>query len=137
MRAFLRGKGWVAAAVAAGALASSACTANQSTDAAAAARPGSFQSVMATKLPGRFGPHLAQADQPAADQGTAPQPGSFQAVMGSKLPGVYGPHLAQADVPQSAAAADTCQPGSSAAIWSVKLPPNARPGSPDRYKDCR
>jgi hypothetical protein len=32
---------------------------------------------------------------------------------------------------------DTCWPGSAAAVMSAKYPPNARPGKPATYKDCR
>lgn len=38
---------------------------------------------------------------------------------------------------QSQVALNTCGTGSFAAIMSAKLPPNARPGSPEIYKDCR
>jgi len=37
---------------------------------------------------------------------------------------------------QSQVALNTCGTGSFAAIMSAKLPPNARPGSPEIYKDC-
>ena len=115
----------------------SACAANQSSEAASAAAPGSFRSIMATKLPGVFGPHLPAAAAASPDRGPQPMPGSFQAVMATKMPGVYGPHLAAADAAPTQVAASTCQPGSFAAVMSVKLPPNARPGNPEIYKDCR
>ncbi len=38
--------------------------------------------------------------------------------------------------PQSQVALNTCGTGSFAAIMSAKLPPNARPGNPEIYKDC-
>lgn len=37
---------------------------------------------------------------------------------------------------QNQLALNTCGTGSFAAIMSAKLPPNARPGSPEIYKDC-
>jgi hypothetical protein len=101
-----------------------------------AARPGSFQAIMATKMPGVYGPHLAQADQPAA-AGAQAQPGSFQTIMSTKSPGVYGPHPAAANTPAEKVADNSCRPGSFAAVMAAKLPPNARPGNPQLYKDCR
>ncbi len=127
----------VAAAVAA-VLWVSACAANQSSDAAPAARPGSFRAIMAVKLPGVYGPHLAAADQAAAaDSVVTAQPASAKAVLAAKLPGVYGPHLAAADAGSTQVVSSTCQPGSFAAVMSAKLPPSARPGNPEIYKDCR
>lgn len=114
----------------------SACAASQSVDASAAG-PGSARSILAAKQPGVFGPHLAAADAPAAAPGGQVMPGSSEAVLGSKMPGVYGPHLPAADAAPQQVAASTCQPGSFAAVMSAKLPPNARPGKPEIYKDCR
>ena len=123
------------AAMAVGVIWVSACAANQSSDGAAAT--GSFHSILAAKMPGVYGPHLAAADQPAAVPLAQPMPGSSQAVMATKMPGVYGPHLAAADAPAAQVAASTCQPGSFAAVMSAKYPPSARPGSSELYKDCR
>ena len=65
----------------------SACAANQSSEAASAAAPGSFRSIMATKMPGVYGPHLAAADAaPTQVAASTCQPGSFAAVMSVKLP---------------------------------------------------
>jgi hypothetical protein len=102
-----------------------------------AARPGSFQATMAAKMPGVYGPHLAQADQPAAPADGQAKPGSFQTIMSTKSPGVYGPHPAAANTPAEKVADNSCRPGSFAAVTAAKLPPNARPGNPQLYKDCR
>jgi hypothetical protein len=134
---FLKSGETLAAALAVGSLLSaSACAASQTSDAAAPAQAGSFHSIMAEKLPGLFGPHLAAADQPVSGGAAGPAAGSFQAVMAVKQPGLYGPHLAAADTAQTEVAASTCRPGSFAAVMSAKLPPNARPGNADIYKDC-
>lgn len=100
-----------------------------------AARPGSFQAIMATKMPGVYATHLAQADQPAAAPGGEAKPGSFQTIMSTKSPGVYGPHPAVA-TPQDKVADNSCRPGSFSAVMAAKLPPNARPGNPQLYKGC-
>jgi len=41
-----------------------------------------------------------------------------------------------ATTPKAPAASNTCPPGSFAAITAARLPPNARPGKPEMYKDC-
>lgn len=50
---------------------------------------------------------------------------------------VQDPHPVDVNTPQDAASAtESCRPGSFAAIMSAKLPPNARPGSPQLYQGC-
>ena len=132
----LGGKMVPVALVLAGGLWISSCAASQSAD-ADTARPGSFQAIMAVKAPQVYGPHLAQADAPLADQGAQPKPGSFPAIMSAKAPQVYGVHLAAADAAPAKVAASTCRAGSFAAIMSAKLPPSARPGNAEMYRDCR
>ena len=100
------------------------------------ARPGSFQAVMSTKSPGVFGSHLPAADQAPAGAGTAARPGSFAAIMSAKSPGTFGPRTTAAPS-ERVAASGTCRAGSFAAISAAKLPPNARPGDPAMYRDCR
>lgn len=112
----------------------SACTANQAAD-SPAARPGSFQAVMAVKAPGVYGLHLAAADQAAPASGTAQAPALN--TLSVKAPGVYAAHSAAADSAPAQLVAKSCQPGSFAAVMSAKLPPNARPGNPGIYQDCR
>lgn len=90
---------------------------------------------MAAKMPGVYGTHLAQADQPAVSGSTA-KPGSFQSIMTTKSPGVYGPHPAAAESQAATVADNSCRPGSFAAVMAAKLPPNARPGNPQLYKGC-
>jgi hypothetical protein len=102
-----------------------------------AAKPGSFQAIMANKMPGVYGPHLAQADQPAAAADGQNRPGSFPTIMSTKSPGVYGPHPAAASTQADKVADNSCRPGSFAAVMAAKVPPNARPGNPQLYKDCR
>ena len=90
-------------------------------------------------MPGVFGPHLPAADEPSTSASSGPATGSFEAVMGTKMPGVYGTHLAAADAPAAPVhgLSDTCRNGSFASLMAAKLPPNARPGNPDLYRDCR
>ena len=133
MKKLLRSIGIVSALAATGACVSPVQAGLQDT----AVRPGSFQAIMAIKSPGVYAAHLPAADVPEAASAAAPRPGSAEAVMAIKSPGVYGSHLAAANSPPAPATAhNTCRPGSFAAIMAVKLPPNARPGSPDLYRDC-
>jgi hypothetical protein len=133
MKKLMSGIGMVAV-LALGAGSISARAESQGTD---AARPGSFQAIMATKMPGVYGPHLAQADQPqAGPDNSASKPGSFQSIMSTKSPGVYGPHPETANAQASTVASTSCRPGSFAAVMAAKVPPNARPGNPQLYKDC-
>jgi hypothetical protein len=130
MKKLISGVGIVAVLAVSGSI--PAWAESQGTD---AARPGSFQAIMAAKMPGVYGTHLAQADQPAAS-GSGAKPGSFQSIMTTKSPGVYGPHPANAESQTATVADNSCRPGSFAAVMAAKLPPNARPGNPELYKGC-
>ncbi len=129
-----RNRVWMSAIAASAMAWVSACAANQSAD-GSAARPGSFQAIMAVRAPGVYGVHLAAADQAAPASGSAEAPALNTLTV--KSPGVYAPHSAAADSQPAQLLAKSCQPGSFAAVMSAKLPPNARPGNPEIYKDCR
>ena len=94
-----------------------------------------FQAIMAVKAPQVYGPHLAQADAPLADQGAQPKPGSFQAIMSAKAPQAYGPHLAAADaafLPGSFDAGANC----AALVDGIDASPNRTSASAKFFKVC-
>lgn len=134
MTGFARNRVWLSATAVSAMAWVSACAANQSAD-GSAARPGPFQAIMAVKAPGVYGVHLAAADRAAPASGTAQAPA--RNTLSVKSPGVFAPHSAAADSQPAQLIAKSCQPGSFAAVMSAKLPPNARPGKPEIYKDCR
>jgi hypothetical protein len=79
--------------------------------------PGSFAAIQSVKAPGRYGPHLPAAEQPA--QCAAPEPGATQALLAAKNPSRFAPHLAAADQPSRY---ETPRPGSPLALLAAKDP---------------
>jgi hypothetical protein len=98
---------------------------------------GTPRMLMAIKSPSGFGPHLAGADVVTEEHAT-PQAGTFETIMAIKAPSVWGPHLAGADEASTdeQVASSGCQAGSFARTMATRLPPSARPGNTELYKDC-
>jgi hypothetical protein len=132
------GKNWLGAfAVVVIAAISASAAADPAADDGPLRGAGTARMVMAIKSPSVFGPHLAGADVRGEERPT-PQAGTFETVMSIKAPSVWGPHLAGADQApaDSQVATSGCQAGSFARTMSTRLPPSARPGSEEMYRDC-
>jgi hypothetical protein len=97
-------------------------------------RPGSFAAIMSVKSPGVYRPYAPAAD-PSYDDAPAPA-ASLRTLLAAKWAAVYGQHTVVAAEAPAQMLASTCWPGSSAAVMSAKMSPNARPGSAQLYKDC-